>query len=216
MATRATRTPKLEIPAVNGSGITGVILAGGLGRRMGSIDKGLQDLDGRPMIVWVVERLGAQVDELLINANQNIERFATFGHRVVPDRIPDFAGPLAGLHAALSVATHPLVATAPCDSPFLPTDLVSRLSEALTASGADLAVARTGERPQPVFCLCRRDVLPHLTNFLDKGGRRMDRWFAALRVVEVAFDDQPDAFANINTAEDLKRCRSSLATAARS
>jgi len=185
--------------------ITGVILAGGLGRRMGGIDKGLQELRGRPMVHWVVERLAPQVDELLINANQNGERYAAFGHRVVPDQIPDFAGPLAGLHAALSAAAHPLVATAPCDSPFLPADLVSRLFSALTATGADLAVARTFDQPHPVFCLCRRDVLPHLTEFLAGGGRKIDRWYATLKVVEVAFDDEADAFENINTREELGR-----------
>jgi len=185
--------------------ITGVILAGGLGRRMGGIDKGLQELRGRPLVHWVVERLAPQVDELLINANQNGKRYATFGHRVVPDQIPDFAGPLAGLHAALSAAAHPLVATAPCDSPFLPADLVSRLFSALTATGADLAVARTFDQPHPVFCLCRRDVLPHLTEFLAGGGRKIDRWYATLKVVEVAFDDEADAFENINTREELGR-----------
>jgi molybdenum cofactor guanylyltransferase len=185
--------------------ITGVILAGGLGRRMGGIDKGLQELRGRPMAAWVAERLGPQVDELLINANQNGERYAAFGHRVVPDRIPDFAGPLAGLHAALSAATHPLVATAPCDSPFLPADLISRLFSALTAADADLAVARTFDQPHPVFCLCRRSVLPHLTEFLAAGGRKIDRWYATLKVVEVAFDDEAEAFENINTREELGR-----------
>ena len=185
--------------------ITGVILAGGLGRRMGGIDKGLQELRGRPMVHWVVERLAPQVDELLINANQNGERYAAFGHRVVPDEIPDFAGPLAGLHAALSAASHPLVATAPCDSPFLPADLISRLFQVLTATGADLAVARTFDQPHPVFCLCRRDVLPHLTEFLAGGGRKIDRWYATLKVVEVAFDDEADAFENINTREELGR-----------
>ena len=194
--------------------ITGVILAGGLGRRMGGIDKGLQELRGRPLTAWVVERLAPQVDELLINANQNPERYAAFGHRVVPDQIPDFAGPLAGLHAALSAATHPLVATAPCASPFLPEDLISRLFEALTApgtrspwgtSGADLAVARTFDQPHPVFCLCRRAVLPHLTAFLAGGGRKIDRWYATLKVIEVAFDDEADAFENINTREELGR-----------
>ncbi len=185
--------------------ITGVILAGGLGRRMGGIDKGLQELRGRPLTAWVVERLAPQVDELLINANQNPERYAAFGHRVVPDQIPDFAGPLAGLHAALSAATHPLVATAPCDSPFLPEDLISRLFEALTAPGADLAVARTFDQPHPVFCLCRRAVLPHLTEFLAGGGRKIDRWYATLKVIEVAFDDEADAFENINTREELGR-----------
>ena len=185
--------------------ITGVVLAGGLGRRMGGIDKGLQELRGQPMVHWVVERLAPQVDELLINANQNGERYAAFGHRVVPDEIPDFAGPLAGLHAALSAASHPLVATAPCDSPFLPADLISRLFSALTATGADLAVARTFDQPHPVFCLCRRDVLPHLTEFLAGGGRKIDRWYTTLKVVEVAFDDEADAFENINTREELGR-----------
>lgn len=185
--------------------ITGVILAGGLGRRMGGIDKGLQELRGQPMVHWVVERLAPQVDELLINANQNGERYAAFGHRVVPDQIPDFAGPLAGLHAALSAATHPLVATAPCDSPFLPADLVSRLFAALTAAQADLAVARTFDQPHPVFCLCRREVLPHLTEFLAGGGRKIDRWYSTLNIVEVAFDDEADAFENINTREELGR-----------
>ncbi len=185
--------------------ITGVILAGGLGRRMGGIDKGLQELRGRPLVHWVVERLAPQVDELLINANQNGKRYASFGHRVVPDQIPDFAGPLAGLHAALSAAAHLLVATAPCDSPFLPADLISRLFSALTATGADLAVARTFDQPHPVFCLCRREVLPHLTEYLAGGGRKIDRWYATLKVVEVAFDDEADAFENINTREELGR-----------
>lgn len=185
--------------------ITGVILAGGLGRRMGGIDKGLQELRGQPMVHWVVERLTPQVDELLINANQNAERYAAFGYPVVPDQIPDFAGPLAGLHAALSAATHPLVATAPCDSPFLPADLVSRLFSALTAAHADLAVARTFEQPHPVFCLCKREVLPHLTEFLAGGGRKIDRWYSTLNIVEVAFDDEAAAFENINTREELSR-----------
>jgi len=194
--------------------ITGVVLAGGLGRRMGRIDKGLQELRGRPMTAWVVERLAPQVDELLINANQNTERYAAMGHRVVPDQIPDFAGPLAGLHAALSAAAHPLVATAPCDSPFLPGDLISRLYEALTApgtkspwgtTGADLAVARTFDQLHPVFCLCRRSVLPHLTDYLARGKRQMSEWYATLKVIEVAFDDEADAFENINTREELSR-----------
>lgn len=185
--------------------ITGVVLAGGLGRRMGGTDKGLQELRGQPMVHWVIERLAPQVDELLINANQNGERYAAFGHRVVPDQIPDFAGPLAGLHAALSAAMHPLVATAPCDSPFLPADLISRLFSALTAANADLAVARTFDQAHPVFCLCRRSVLPHLTEFLESGGRKIDRWYSTLNIVEVAFDDEADAFENINTREELGR-----------
>lgn len=185
--------------------ITGVVLAGGLGRRMGGADKGLQELDGRPMAAHVIERLAGQVDELLVNANQNAERYAAFGYRVVPDAITGFAGPLAGLHAALSAATHPLVATAPCDSPFLPADLVSRLHAALVASQAQFAVARTFDQPHPVFCLCRRELLPQLEAYLVAGERRFERWYSALKVVEVAFDDEAAAFENINTREDLAR-----------
>jgi molybdopterin-guanine dinucleotide biosynthesis protein A len=185
--------------------ITGVVLAGGMGRRMGGVDKGLLELRGRPLAAQVVERLAPQVAMLLINANQNLERYREFGCPVVPDEVPDFAGPLAGLHAALSAAETPLVVTAPCDSPFLPADLVSRLLAALTATGADLAVARTFDQAHPVFCLCRREVLPHLTEFLAGGGRKIDRWYATLKVVEVAFDDEADAFENINTPDDLGR-----------
>ena len=188
--------------------VTGIVLAGGMGRRMGGVDKGLQTLRGRPMAAWVVERLQPQVGPLIINANQNLDRYAEFGCPVVPDQIPDFAGPLAGLHAALSAARTPLVVTAPCDSPFLPEDLVFRLFSALTAAGAELAVARTFDQPHPVFCLCRREVLPHLTDFLESGGRKIDRLYATLKIVEVAFDEVADAFENINTRDELSRFES--------
>ncbi len=193
------------MPPAAGEAITGVVLAGGLGRRMGGTDKGLQTLHGRPLVAWVIERLAPQVSALIINANQNGERYAEFGYPVVADRIPGFAGPLAGLHAALSAATTPLVATAPCDSPFLPTDLVGRLHAALLAAGADLALARTFDQPHPVFCLCRRELLPALSDYLASGERRFYQWFSALNAVEVAFDDEADAFGNINTRDELGR-----------
>jgi molybdenum cofactor guanylyltransferase len=183
--------------------ITGVLLAGGQGSRMGGVDKGLVELRGRPMAAYVLERLGPQVDELLINANQNAERYEAFGYQVFPDEIGGFAGPLAGLHAALSRASHPLVVTAPCDSPFLPDDLVARLLAGLYTANADLAVARTFDQAHPVFCLCRREVLPHLAAFLSSGGRKIDRWYETLNVVEVNFDDKEDAFRNINTRAEL-------------
>jgi molybdopterin-guanine dinucleotide biosynthesis protein A len=185
-------------------GISGVVLAGGLGRRMGGVDKGLQELDGRPLVAWVIGRLAPQVDELLINANRNLDRYAAFGHRVVPDRIDGFAGPLAGLQAALSVASHPLVVTVPCDSPFLPGDLVARMHAALDGSGAEMAVARSRGRVQPVFCLCRRTVLPALSEHLAAGGRRIECWLNSLALIEVDFDDQPAAFANLNSRDDLQ------------
>lgn len=183
--------------------ITGVILAGGRGLRMGGIDKGLQQLHGRALVEWVFERLAPQVDSVLVSANQNLERYARLGCVVLPDRIADFAGPLAGLHAALGQATTPLLATAPCDSPLLPADLVARLHAALAAGDAELAVARTGHRIHRAFCLMRRELLPRLEEFLASGGRKVGLWQASLKLVEVAFDDEADAFSNINTLEEL-------------
>jgi molybdopterin-guanine dinucleotide biosynthesis protein A len=183
--------------------VTGVILAGGLGRRMGGVDKGLQLLRGRPLIAWVLERLAPQVDEIVINANQNQDAYARFGPRVIGDRIGGYAGPLAGLQAGLAAATHPLVVTVPCDCPFLPADLVARLRDALERAGADLAIARTGTQPHPVFSLVRAGVAENLAAFLEGGGRKIDAWYAALAVVEVPFDDEAEAFSNINTRAEL-------------
>ncbi|MBC7780725.1 MAG: molybdenum cofactor guanylyltransferase [Proteobacteria bacterium] len=183
--------------------VTGVVLAGGLGRRMGGVDKGLQELDGRPMVAHVIDRLAAQVDEVLLNANQNLDRYASFGHRVVPDLVGGFAGPLAGLHRGLTEAAHPLVVTAPCDSPFLPADLVARLRAPIDAGRAVVTLARTGTQVHPVFALCRRDLLAALSAFLESGGRKIDLWTASLAFEEVAFDEDPSAFDNINTRAEL-------------
>ena len=191
--------------------ITGVILAGGQGRRMGGVDKGLKVLRGKPLVQWVIERLEPQVDELLINANQNLETYEHLGYRVIPDEIGGFAGPLAGLQRGLTEARHPLVATTPCDSPFLPRDLIARLYAALSRENAEIAVARTGDQPHPVFCLCRKQVLDGLNAFLADGGRKIDAWYAKLNVVEVAFDDQAEAFSNINTPDELQSFEASLA-----
>jgi len=186
-------------------GVTGIVLAGGQGRRMGGVDKGLQALEGRPMVAWAIERLAPQVDTLVVNANQNLEAYRAFGYPVVSDAVGGFAGPLAGLHAGLQATHTALAVTVPCDSPFLPTDLVARLRAALDAQDADLAVAKTGSQPQPVFSLVRRRVLPHLERFLQSGGRKIDAWYASLAVVEVSFDDQAEAFSNINTRDELAR-----------
>ena len=183
------------------SGVTGIVLAGGQGRRMGGVDKGLQLLHDKPMVAHVIGRLAPQVDEILINANQNLEAYARFGYRVVPDAIGGFAGPLAGLHAGLGAATHELVLTVPCDSPFLPPDLLVRLQKQL--AGKDLAVAKTADQPHPVFALVRTTVRKNLESFLSGGGRKIDAWYSTLQVVEVAFDDEADAFRNINTREEL-------------
>ena len=185
--------------------ITGVILAGGQGRRMGGADKGLQELGGRPMAAHVLERLAPQVGAVLISANRNLERYAELGCPVLPDTLDGYAGPLAGLQAALAQATTPLLVTAPCDSPFLPADLVARLHDGLVAQQAELAVACAAGRTHRAFCLLRRELLPGLDAFLAAGERRVGLWHASLKVVEVDFSDEAAAFGNINTTDELAR-----------
>lgn len=188
--------------------ITGLILAGGRGTRMGTVDKGLVALAGKPMVAHVIERLGPQVATLMINANQNHDTYAAYGWPVWPDALPDFAGPLAGLQTGLMHCTTPYLVTAPCDSPFLPLDLVARLTQGLQAQDADLAVAVTqtpdGKRqPQPVFCLVPKTLLTHLNAYLQEGGRKVEHWYRSLRVAEVGFADAQD-FRNINTLDELQ------------
>lgn len=185
--------------------VTGLVLAGGQGSRMGGVDKGLQLFRGKPMVAHVIERLAPQVDEILINANRNPADYERFGHRVIADEIEGFAGPLAGFERGLAHATHDLVVTVPCDSPFLPLDLVARLHASMARDNAQIAFARTGDQPHPVFCLMRRDVHESLQAFLGSGQRKIDKWFAQLRGVEVPFDDEADAFLNINTREELAK-----------
>jgi molybdopterin-guanine dinucleotide biosynthesis protein A len=187
--------PKIEV--------TGLVLAGGQGSRMGGVDKGLQPFRGKPMVAHALERLAPQVDEVLINANRNVAEYGRFGPRVISDEIEGFAGPLAGFERGLAHASGELVATVPCDSPFLPEDLVARLRAAMDAARADLAVAKTGALAHPVFCIMRRAVHGSLREFLASGQRKIDRWYAALHVVEVPFDDVAGAFVNINTREEL-------------
>jgi molybdopterin-guanine dinucleotide biosynthesis protein A len=185
--------------------ITGVILAGGEGRRMGGADKGLQLLDGRPLVQWVLERLQPQVGQVVISANRNLERYRALGCPVLEDLTPGFAGPLAGLQAAMAGATTPLLLAAPCDSPRLPADLGSRLLATLEAAHADLAVPRAGDRAHRAFCLVRCELLPRLDAFLAGGGRKLGLWYETLNTVEVDFDDEAAAFGNINSIADLDR-----------
>ncbi len=193
-------------PEPSASGVTGLVLAGGRGTRMGNVDKGLQDFGGQPMVAHVLHRLMPQVSALLINANQNFAAYAAFAHPVWPDAIGGFAGPLAGLHIGLTHCLTPWIVTVPCDTPFLPLDLVQRLQHAQQQNDFDIAVAVTGEgaarQPHPVFCLARATLLPHLSAYLAKGGRKVDAWYRSLRVVEVGFENEA-AFRNINTPEEL-------------
>ena len=183
--------------------LTGLILAGGQGSRMGGVDKGLVALDGRPMVAHVIARLAPQVDALLINANRNADTYAGFGVPVVADRHAGFVGPLAGLDAGLHRVGDGWVVTCPCDSPFAPRDLVARLLAAAQAANADVAMARADGQAQPVFLLAHTRSAGALAAYLAGGGRKIDRWVTAQKHVIVDFDDCPDAFANINTPDEL-------------
>jgi molybdopterin-guanine dinucleotide biosynthesis protein A len=188
--------------------ITGLVLAGGRGSRMGNVDKGLQRFRGAPMALHVIMRLSDQVGTLMINANQNLGPYEGFGLPVWPDQIAGFAGPLAGLQTGLSHCETDYLVSVPCDSPFLPLDLVERLGTALSENDADLAVAVTGAgeavQAHPVFCLMKATLLPHLNQFLQEGGRKIDAWYASLAVAQVHFPDET-AFRNINTLDDLRK-----------
>lgn len=191
---------------IQSSDITGLLLAGGMGRRMGGVDKGLVALDGVPMASRVLERLRPQVGALMINANRNLDRWQDYGLPVVSDEIGGFSGPLAGVHAGLLACTTPWLLTVPCDSPFFPQDMARRLVAAIAATRATLAVPRCGGRLQPVFALLRREVLPSLEAYLQGGGRKIETWFDEIVWVPVDFDDTA-AFANINTPEELAELR---------
>lgn len=191
--------------------ITGVVLAGGLGRRMArdgiALDKGLRSFRGQPLAAHVIERLKPQVGSLAVNANRQLDEWTDLGYPVFADEFPDFAGPLAGLHAALARVQTEWVITVPCDAPLLPGDLVDRLAWAALQTNADIAIARTGGQLHPVFALVRRRLRDSLEAFLAAGGRRIDRWTSTQACVEVDFDDET-AFTNLNTPEDLQRLES--------
>jgi molybdopterin molybdotransferase len=198
------------------SKVTGLILAGGRGTRMGRVDKGLQPFRGTTLAAHVLARLAPQVAGVAFNANRNLPQYQTLagGAAVLPDYLDGFAGPLAGLQVGLQYCPTELLLTAPCDSPFFPADLAERLYAAMQAEGADLAMAVTMERdpaqpdaapfrqPHPVFSLMKASVLPQLEAYLDTGARRMEGFYQTLKVAQVLFDDAT-AFSNINTLEDL-------------
>lgn len=187
-----------------GEDVTGVVLAGGEGRRMGGLDKGLQSLEGVPLARRALERLKPQVAALLVSANRNRDLYAGFGAPVVADSLPGFAGPLAGLLAGMEHARTGFVASVPCDTPDFPDDLVARLREAV-AAGAPAASALAAGRSHPVFCLVPRALAAGLRTYLEGGGRRVQEWLHGVGAVEVDFGEDPVPFANLNTREALAR-----------
>jgi len=196
--------------------ITGLVLAGGRGSRMGGVDKGLQNFNGSPLALHAVLRLGMQVGEVMVNANRNLAAYESFGTPVWPDADSSYPGPLAGFLTGLERCETPYLLTVPCDTPLFPLDLAERLSQAMAEHDAEIAMVSAPEadeagdtalRPQPVFCLMRTSLLESLTRFVGQGGRKIDQWTAQHRTVQVPFDgpgDAPDAFANANTLAELQ------------
>ncbi|MCM3563193.1 molybdenum cofactor guanylyltransferase MobA [Hydrogenophaga intermedia] len=197
--------------------ITAMVLAGGRGSRMGGADKGLQNFNGTPLALHALMRLqlqeGGLIGDLMLNANRNLAAYEAFGVPVWPDSLSDYAGPLAGFLTGLERAELPYLLTVPCDVPRFPADLVQRLAAAFDDPATEIAMVSAPEedgqvRPQPVFCLMRVDLLESLTAFTQAGGRKIDRWTEQHRTVLVPFDqagDDPHAFANTNTLEELHR-----------
>ena len=191
--------------------ITGLVLAGGRGSRMGGVDKGLQNHRGMPLALHALLRLQPQVGHLMVNANRNLGAYEAFGAPVWPDATSDFPGPLAGLLCGLERCETPYLVSVPCDTPDFPQDLVERLAAALVAEDAEIALAATVEdgklRTQPVFCLLHSHLMESLIAFMQAGERKIDRWTARHRVAVVAFDDAA-AFFNANTAAELQQLQS--------
>ena len=189
--------------------ITGLILAGGRAQRMGGIDKGLIPFHNKALIESAIARLSSQVGSILINANRNVTKYASYGYSVIPDETPDFSGPLAGFSAGLKTCNTPYLLTSPCDSPLLPIDLGIKLAAEMERGDFQLVYASSKETDgkiwaQPVFCLMHTNLQESLNAFLQKGDLKIDRWFKEVRSSTVVFDD-PQAFANVNTPEELKQ-----------
>ncbi len=191
--------------------ITGLVLAGGRGSRMGGVDKGLQNFQGMPLALHAVMRLGPQVGALMVNANRNLAAYESMGVPVWPDATTEFPGPLAGFLVGLERCETPYLVTVPCDSPQFPLDLVARLAAALVAEGVDLAIAVTREadgtlQTHPVFCLLKSELMESLVAFMAGGHRRIDRWTAQHPCAHVVFDREGDVtgFFNANTLDELR------------
>ncbi|KPQ27885.1 molybdenum cofactor guanylyltransferase MobA [Halomonas sp. HL-93] len=189
--------------------LTGMILAGGEGRRMGGRDKGLEPFAGLPLVAHVAQRFNGRVAELLINANRNADAYRMFADSVIADAESGFKGPLMGIYSGFRAAKTPWLLVAPCDSPALPDDLVARMVAGIGEH--DIGVAFDGERLHPVVALLRTALADDLAATLGEGERKIDRWYARHAWCKVDMSDCPDAFANLNTEEEKFRLEAALA-----
>ena len=200
--------------------ITGVILAGGRGSRMGGVDKGLQRFRGVPLALHTLQRLSPQVGSMMISANRNLATYQAFGVPVWPDDagLGEHAGPLAGFITALAHCETPFLLTVPCDTPLFPADLAKRMAAALMREDADLVVASAPDeqgqlRSQPVFCLLRITLLANLQRYVQTGGRKIQAWTAQQKTTLLPFNqpgDSAQAFSNANTLAELQQLESQL------
>ncbi len=188
--------------------VTGVIVSGGKARRMGGQDKGLVELSGKPMIEYVIETIKPQVNSIIINANRNLSQYKEYGYPVISDDLTGYHGPLAGIVSCMQVIDTLLMLSVPCDSPFVPNDLVERLYKQLEKEQADISVAHDGNRMQPVFSLIKTECLDSLLDFLNRDERKIDRWYAQHKVAITDFSDKPETFININKPEDINQIES--------
>ena len=201
---------------ISPSDITGLVLAGGRGARMGGVDKGLQNFNGMPLALHTLMRLQMQTGHTLISANRNLAAYESFGVPVWADPVGDYSGPLSGFLAGLEQCETPYLVTVPCDTPLFPLDMVERLAAALARESADIAMVAAPEddghgnlvlRSQPVFCMLRVELLESLVAFTHGGGRKIDAWTGQHTTVMVPFDapgDDPLAFSNANTVAELR------------
>lgn len=183
--------------------ITGVILAGGRGRRFSGKDKGLVEVGGRPLVEYAIEFLKAETSELIISANRNIPDYERYGLTVVSDTLPDYQGPLAGMLTGLQNATYDDVIFVPCDMPALPPDLVRRMYATLTDSNANVCIPHDGERTHPVIAIIKRSLDGALQEYLSAGNRKVEDWMTAQRFVVADFPDTPESFRNVNRPDDV-------------
>lgn len=202
----------MTLPPLPREALTGLVLAGGRGSRMGGVDKGLQSWRGLPLALQALMRLTPQVGELMVNANRNLSAYESFGVPVWPDPVipgaGEFPGPLAGFLAGLERCETDWLLAVPCDTPNFPEDLAERLGTAAQAAGAPIALPRAQDadgvwRSQPAFCLVRADRMESLLRFLQAGGRKIDRWTEAEGAVLVDFPEA-SAFDNLNTLAELQ------------
>jgi molybdopterin-guanine dinucleotide biosynthesis protein A len=175
---------------------SGILLCGGRGTRVGGVDKGWLEVEGRPLVEHGLERLSPQVNDLVISANRHLERYASLGYPVFSDTLDGYQGPLAGILSCLPQCAHEHVIVVPCDMPVLPEQLTSRLLAGLGAR--DVSYAWDGNRDQYLVAAWRRELAPALADYLASGGRAVHQWYAGLDVERVDFSDCGDRFANLN------------------